>query len=324
MRLDSPAKAMMGHHHITIGVGDPQTDFDFHTKVLGLKCVKKTLFYDGALPVYHIYYGNEDGEEGTLLTTFPVRHIGVKATEGSGQVSYVSLSVPEDSLGYWKDRLESFDHEVTENERFGEKYLDFRSPHNIRLSMVGIKEDDRKPYSNGPVPAENMIRGTHSIGVSTREMEFMDEFMQVAWGCNKEAEDKNQVRYSMGGGGTGTYTDFEIEPDRKAGSWIVGEGAIHHMAYNCPDHETQDKIKFFVEGLGYTDFSEVKDRGYFDSIYVRTPSGALFEATVSHDPAFLCDEPKESLGAAVMMSPQIEANKDEVMKLIGDIKDDRI
>lgn len=321
MSADVPAKDLIGHHHITIGVGDPQEDFDFHTKVLGMKCVKKTLFYDGATPVYHIYYGNDEGLEGTLLTTFPVRHIGVKATEGSGQVSYLSLSVPPDALPYWKDRLESFDFDVTENERFGEKYLDFRSPHNIRISIVGVENDDRVPYSSGPVPAENMIRGMHSAGVSTRDMEFMDEFMQIAWGCNKEGEDKNQVRYSMGEGGSGTYTDFEIEPDRKSGSWIVGEGAIHHMAYHCPDHETQDRIKFFVEGLGYTDFSDVKDRGYFDSIYVRTPSGALFEAAVSHQPSFTCDEPRESLGSAVMMSPQIEAKKDEVMKIIGDIKD---
>ena len=38
---------------------------------------------------------------------------------------------------------------------------------------------------------------------------------------------------------------------------------------------------------------------------------------MSHDPAFLCDEPYESLGTQVMMSPQIEANKEEVLKIIG-------
>lgn len=317
MTTNVPAQALKGHHHITIGVGKPQEDFDFHTKVLGLKCVKRTLFYDGAMPIYHFYYGNDMGEESTLLTTFPVAHTGVKARQGVGQVSYVSLSVPESSLPYWKNRLEEHDLSVTETERFGEKHLDFRSPHDIRLSMVGIADDTREPRHDGPVPAENMIRGTHSYGISTRDMDFMDEFMEVAWGCRKEADDTNLVRYAMGEGGTGTYTDFEIEPDRKSGSWIVGEGAIHHVAYNCPTHEAQNRIKFFVEGMGYTDFSDVKDRGYFDSIYVRTPSGALFEAAVSHDPAFLCNEPYESLGTKVMMSPQIEANQEEVMKIIG-------
>ena len=319
MSTDVPATALKGHHHITIGVGDPQEDFDFHTKVLGLKCVKRTLFYDGAMPIYHFYYGNDMGEESTLLTTFPVAHTGVKAQQGAGQCSYVSLSVPESALGYWRDRLEAHALKVTETERFGEKHLDFRSPHNIRLSLVGVDDDTRSPRHHGPVPAENMIRGTHSYGISTRDMDFMAEFMEVAWGCRKEADERGHVRYAMGDGGTGTYTDFEIEPDRKSGSWIVGEGAIHHVAYNCPTHDVQNKIKFFVEGMGYTDFSDVKDRGYFDSIYVRTPSGALFEAAVSHDPAFLCNEPYETLGTQVMMSPQIEANKDEVMKIIGEV-----
>lgn len=313
----SPSIALMKHHHITIGVMDPQEDFDWHTKVLGLKCVKRTLFYDGAMPVYHFYYGNDMGEESTLLTTFPLAHTGVKAVEGVGQVRHVDLSVPVSSLDYWKNRLESFDVEVTEVEYFGEKRLEFRSPHNIRHAMVGIADDDRKPHSSGPVPAENMIRGTHSAGVSTWSMDMMEEFMEVAWGCRKVATDGNRQRYEMGAGGTGTYTDFIVEPNLKQGSWYVGQGAIHHMAYHCPDHDRQNQIKFFVEGLGYTDFSEVKDRGYFDSIYVRTPSGALFEATVSHEKGFLENEPYESMGTKVMMSPQIEANKKEVMKIIG-------
>lgn len=316
----SPSTALMRHHHVTIGVMDPQEDFDWHTKVLGLKCCKRTLFYDGAMPVYHFYYGNDMGEESTLLTTFPLAHTGVKAVEGVGQVRHVDLSVPVSSLDYWKNRLESFDVEVTEVEYFGEKRLEFRSPHNIRHAMVGIADDDRKPHSSGPVPAENMIRGTHSAGVSTWSMDMMEEFMEVAWGCRKVATDGNRQRYEMGAGGTGTYTDFIVEPNLKQGSWYVGQGAIHHMAYHCPDHDRQNQIKFFVEGLGYTDFSDVKDRGYFDSIYVRTPSGALFEAAVSHEKGFLENEPYESMGTKVMMSPQIEANKEEVLKIIGTVE----
>lgn len=321
MSNENPCQALTGHHHITIGVGDAQEDFDFHTKILGLKIVKRTLFYDGATPVYHFYYGNDHGEESTLVTTFPMAHTGVKATEGSGQCSYVSLSVPTDSMGYWKNRLESFDIEVAENERFGEQCLDFRSQHNIRYVLAGIDGDTREPRHNGPVPSEHMIRGTHASGVSTRDMEFMAEFLEVAWGSRLVNQDGNLIRYEMGAGGTGTYMDFEVQPDRKSGSWIVGEGAIHHMAFNCPTHDMQNQIKFFVEGLGYTDFSDVKDRGYFDSIYIRTPSGALFEAAVSHNPSFLCNEPYETLGAKLMMSPQVEQNKDEALDILGRLRD---
>ena len=316
----SPSTALVGHHHITIGVGNPQEDFDFHTKVLGLKCCKRTLFYDGSIPIYHLYYGNDLGEESTLLTTFPLEHVGVNGVEGVGQCSNVTLSIPKSALEYWKNRLENHGFDVTEKEYFGETHLEFRSPHNIRLAMVGIDDDDRKPHSHGPVPPELMIRGTHSAGVSTRDMEFMGQFMEVAWGSRKVGEDGNMVRYEMGKGGSGTYTDFAIEPDKRSGSWHVGKGAIHHHAFNVPSSEQQKKIKFFIEGLGYTDCSEPKDRGYFDSIYVRTPSGALFEACCSHNPSFQCDEPYETMGTKLMMSPQVEESLEETLAIIGQIE----
>lgn len=315
----SPSVALKGHHHTTIGVRDPQEDFDFHTKVLGLKCVKRTLFYDGAIPVYHFYYGNDVGEESTLLTTFPLKHVGVEAVEGVGQCSNISLSIPISAISYWEKRLKDHGLDYTENEYFGETHLEFRSPHGIKLSMVGIAYDDRKPRTGGPVPPEMMIRGTHTYGVSTRDMDFMAEFMQVGWGSREVENDGNVVRYEMGKGGTGTYVDFFVEPTRNSGSWYVGQGAIHHHAFNCPTREAQDQIKFFIEGLGYTDCSEPKDRGYFDSVYVRTPSGALFEACCSHDPSFLCNEPYESLGTKLLMSPQVEENYEETMAIIGKV-----
>jgi len=316
----SPSGVMTGHHHITIGVGNPQEDFDFHTKVLGLKCVKRTLFYDGETPVYHFYYGNDRGDESTLLTTFPLEHTGVMAKEGVGQCSNVTVSIPSSGLKYWRERLESHGFDVTEREIFGERHLDFRTPHNIRMSMVGVEDDDRKPHTQGPVPAEMMIRGTHAAGVSTRDMDFMAEFMEVAWGSRKVGQDGNIVRYEMGAGGTGTYTDFMVDPDGKTGSWYVGNGAIHHHAFNVGTREDQDRIKFFIEGLGYTDVSEPKDRGYFDSIYVRTPSGALFEACCSHDEGFLCNEPYETLGTNLMMSPQMEKDKEQILAIIGKVE----
>ena len=316
-----PGRKLDGHHHITMATLDPQEDFDFHTKVLGLKCVKRTLFYDGATPVYHLYYGNDQGEESTLLTTFPVAHVGVMGKPGTGQVNSVSLSVPADALDYWRKRLAAHGFDVAETERFGERHLDFVSPHGINLAIVGVDGDQRAPRSDGPVPADMMIRGTHAAGVLTRDLEFMEEFLQIAWGSDRVADDGNLIRYRTGKDASGAYTDFRVEPDTKPGSWALGAGIIHHMAYKVEKPQHQQDIKFFTEGLGFTDVSDVKDRGYFDSIYVRTPSGALFEACCSHSPSFLCDEPLESLGTTLMMSPQVEASKDEVLKIIGEISD---
>lgn len=317
----TPGVHITRHHHITIATGGAQEDYDFHTKVLGLKSVKKTLFYDGKKPIYHLYYGNDNGDVSSLITTFPMRHTGVKGTPGSGQISYVALSVPVGAIDYWNARLAEHGIEALETERFGERYLDFKHPSGVNYTIVEIDNDPRAPRTAGPVPAEVMIRGTHSIGVSLRDMDMMDEFMQTGWGGTRIDDDRNLVRYQLGQGGTGAIVDFVVEPTRKPGSWIVGEGTVHHMAFEVPDHKCQNELRSFLEGIGYTDISEVKDRGYFDSIYVRTPSGALFEATVSHDPAFTCDETWENLGTDVIVSPQFEKNKDEPISQIGYLKD---
>jgi glyoxalase family protein len=318
--MSMPGDAITRHHHITIATGDAQECYDFHTKVLGFKSVKKTAFYDGPVPIYHLYYGNDLGEESSLLTTFPVAHTGVKGRKGSGQVGYVALSIPPDALGYWRDRLESHGFAVQDTERFGERYLDFQHPSGVDYALVAVAGDQRTPHTKGPVPAELMIRGTHSIGVSTRDAELMEEFMQIGWGGRRTADDRNMIRYELGAGGTGALIDFHVEPARKPGTWIVGEGTVHHMAFQIGSHAEQDALKFHLEGIGYTDVSDVKDRGYFDSIYVRTPSGALFEATVSHPDGFMCDEPADKLGLEVMIAPQLKCSREEMMAQLGYLK----
>src|SRR6201986_2519765 len=93
------------HHHLTLSVGTAQEDYDFHTKVLGLKNVKKTALYDGDEPIYHLYYGNDHGEESTLITCFPMRQSGRKGRKGSGQIKALALSVPVSSLEFWTTHL---------------------------------------------------------------------------------------------------------------------------------------------------------------------------------------------------------------------------
>lgn len=59
-----------GIHHITAFARDPQANVDFYAGVLGLRLVKKTINFD-APEVYHLYFGNEAGGPGTIITFFP-------------------------------------------------------------------------------------------------------------------------------------------------------------------------------------------------------------------------------------------------------------
>ena len=311
---------ILRHHHITLNVGGAQEDYDFHTKVLGLKSVKKTGLYDGNDPIYHLYYGNDIGEESTLVTCFPMRQSGRMGRPGSGQIKTLALSVPVSSLAFWAKHLESHGFKPEFQERFGEKLLHFAHPCGICYELVGIADDDRKPYSNGVVPSGFGIRGTHGITVSVRELENSSEFMHYGWNGTKTHTDGLFTRYEVGNGGSGAIIDYQVESNLPQGSWAYGEGTVHHCAFEVADLDVQRSVKLHLEGLGYTDVSDRKDRGYFDSVYVRTPSGALFEATVSKPAGFTVDEPYESLGSSIQVPPQLGARAQEIVAYLEPLK----
>ncbi len=307
------------HHHITLSVGGAQDDYDFHTKVLGLKSVKKTALYDGDEPIHHLYYGNDIGDVSTLITCFPMRQSGRKARKGSGQISTLALSVPKSSLGFWEKHLTEHGYKPTRSERFGESVLSFDHPAGIGYQLVGIADDDRLPYTNGVIPAEFGIRGTHGITVAIRDSENTDEFMQYGWNGKNRRTDGRLIRYEVGKGGSGTIIDFEVDRDLAQGSWAYGEGVVHHCAFEVNDLAIQGAVKFHLEGLGYTDVSDVKDRGYFDSVYVRTPGGALFEATVSKPQGFLVDESYEEMGKSFQVPPVFADRKEQILNYLEPI-----
>jgi len=308
------------HHHITLCTGGAQEDYDFHTKVLSLKSVKKTALYDGSYPIYHLYYGNDTGQESTLVTAFPMRQSGRKGRKGTGQISALSLSVPVSALGFWRERLHTHGFQVGDSERFGEKVLQFQHPCGIDYELVGIADDDRKPWSNGQVPSELAIRGTHGITVSAAEMESSEEFMNLAWNGKRTATDGRYVRYVFGDGGSGRIVDFKHEPSLPRATWTFGEGVVHHCAFQVASYEVQDNVKANLEALGFTDTSERKDRGYFESIYVRTPSGAMFEATVSKPEGMMIDETYQNLGKSFQVPPVFAERRQEIMEFLEPLK----
>jgi len=311
-------KSLTGLHHITLCVGDVQEDYDFHTKVLGLRSVKKTLLYDGKTPIYHLYYGNADGEVGSIVTSFPMRHTGIKGKKGTNQIRTLMMAVPFNSLGYWSGRLKQHGIEVTESEKFGEKRLTFDNPAGIAYSLVEAEGNGRRAWEGEDVSAENGIYGTHGIEVNVRDMDMMTEFVGAAWSCDAASDEGGTKRFHMGQmSDRGTIVDIVKDADSPQGSWTFGEGIIHHCAFEIESLESQIEYKAFVEGMGYTDFSDVKDRGYFDSIYVRTPGGALFEATVTKPKAWAVDEEPDHIGEDIMVSPQFSSQKNEIIAEIG-------
>ena len=99
-----------GTHHLTFCVGGAQEDYDFHVRTLGLKSVKKTVLFDGEIPIYHLYYANRVGDASTILTAFPYRQAGWMGKRGTNQAKSINVAVPAESIGYWADRLSKARH----------------------------------------------------------------------------------------------------------------------------------------------------------------------------------------------------------------------
>src|SRR3712207_188106 len=93
-----------GLHHITAITGDAPRNVDFYARLLGLRLVKKTVNFD-APDVYHLYYGDEAGHPGSIMTFFEFPG-AQRGRAGAGMVHTVQWRVAsQDALGFWEDRL---------------------------------------------------------------------------------------------------------------------------------------------------------------------------------------------------------------------------
>ena len=162
---------IVGLHHVTAIAGEPQANVDFYMDVLGLRLVKRTVNFD-APDTYHLYYGDEVGDPGTILTFFPWPG-APKGRRGTGQVTVTSFAIPVQSIGYWTDRLTQRGVK-TESivRRFDEDVLTLYDPDGLRLELVAhATAPTNRPWSDGPVPVLHAIRGFHGsrrIGASSR------------------------------------------------------------------------------------------------------------------------------------------------------------
>jgi glyoxalase family protein len=314
---------IVGNHHITLSTGGAQEDWDFHTQALGLRPVKKTMLYDGAEPVYHLYYANADIDPGSILTSFPMRQQGKMGRRGSNQVKEVGFSIDDGSIDYWANRLDELGFATEHTEVLGTRRLRFAHPCGIPYTLVGTSGDDRRGYGEGGVPSEHGIKGAYAPVISVIDPDEMVMYLETGLEATKVDEDGSHQAFELADG-FGARVELVHEPELRPGTWHFAEGTPHHWAWNVVDEENQMGLKGFIEGLGYTDVTEQKDRGYFLSCYNRTPGGALFEyAFTPADRGFLIDEPEDQLGTTVQIPPPFAHLAKEMLDYLEPIEDHR-
>src|ERR687893_1682324 len=96
---------LAGLHHITMITGDAQRNVAFYADLLGLRFVKKTVNFD-APEAYHLYYGDEQGSPGSIMTFFEFPG-AAPGRAGAGMIHTVAWRVgAAAALDFWADRLE--------------------------------------------------------------------------------------------------------------------------------------------------------------------------------------------------------------------------
>jgi glyoxalase family protein len=309
-------KPIAGIHHVTAIASDPQRNVDFYTEVLGLRLVKRTVNFDDP-GAYHLYFGDETGSPGSILTFF-AWPMGGHGHPGVGQVEVTSFSVPEISISYWEQRLLSAGIPVERSgKRFDEEILILADPDGLKLELVAHSVPDAaaQPWKDASVPVEHAIRGFYSVTLCEQGYEATARVLETM-GFRKTGEQGNRFRFDVGEGGAGARVDVLCASE--AGYGRIAVGTVHHVAWRVADDGSQLSWRktLVSEHLNVT---PVIDRCYFHSIYFREPGGVLFELATD-PPGFTTDEPVDKLGEALKLPPWLEPNRKQIERVLPPIQ----
>jgi glyoxalase family protein len=307
-----------GLHHITLCAAGAQEDVDFCTQVLGQRLIKQTVLFDGRYAHYHLYYANANAEVGSVLTTFPYKRVPGRV--GSGQISSTAYTAPKGTISFWKEHLDR--HNVEHSgilERFGQLFIRFKHPSGLLLEVIEDPADKRKGWTTGEISSDVSLGGFHGPVLSVREIPEQERFFIEALGFRKTGAEGPYHRFEVAEGGAARTIVLLHEPDRAAGSWGFGAGTAHHLALDIGTDEALAEQKNLYEELGYTDCSEIKDRNYFHSIYVRSPAGILTECAATAEGGFARDESWDQLGMNLLLPPWFEHEREKIVAMLEPI-----
>jgi glyoxalase family protein len=306
---------LTGFHHLTAVTADAAGNYDFYTRILGLRLVKKTVNQDD-VSAYHLFYADGLASPGTDITFFdwPVG----RERRGTHSIVRTGLRVAdENALSWWREHLLA--HRVTCGdviERDGRAVLDLEDFEGQRLALVADGSGEAHPWVRSSVPAERQIRGLGPITMSVPQLKPTDLVLTQVMGMRHVREYGAATTtaaarvhvYQMGGEGAAAELHVLVEPgQRRAGS---GAGGVHHVAFRTPNVGEYETWAERLQAMGVPSSGPV-DRFYFRSLYFREPNGILFEIATD-GPGFDADEPMEQLGERLALPPFLEPHRGRI------------
>ena len=299
---------MAGIHHVTAISGKAARNLDFYTKTMGLRFVKKTVNFDDP-GTYHLYYGDEVGHPGTILTFFPWEDTA-PGRAGTGLAQQTAFRVPMNSIGFWTHRLlaKGVAYEPLEK-RFDEPVLSFKDPDGLSLALVGVSDvEGEGGWTDGAIPTEHAICGFHGVTLMIGDSTGTAAILSDVLGFNEVGREGPYLRFRAAQG-VGGVVDIRAAKEFLAGQ--MGRGSVHHVAFRAVDDAGQAAMaRRVVENHGLHHTPQL-DRQYFRSVYFREPGGVLFEIATDA-PGFAVDESVASLGKELKLPPFLEPRRKEI------------
>jgi glyoxalase family protein len=308
---------ILGLHHITAIAGDAQRNYNFYTKVLGQRLVKKTVNFDDP-GTYHFYFGDEAGTPGTILTFFPWEGIGQGYT-GTGMATNIGYAVPASSLEFWVDRFKQFDvKQEKQDERFGEQFISFQDPDGLKLDLVvpaGI--DNRKGWHTNDVNEAVAMKGFHNITLTLKNVTPTASILTDIFGYRLLKQEGNRYRFITDAIENASIVDIIEAPDLPAGKNAAGTN--HHVAFRVKNEDVLMEFREKIAGKGLGITGKI-DRDYFFSLYFREPGGVLFELATDN-PGFTKDELLRDLGTSLKLPKQYEPARNQIEEALPTLID---
>jgi len=281
-----------GLHHVTMITGDARAIVTFYADTLGLRLVKKTVNFDSP-EAYHLYFGDETGAPGSILTWFEFSG-APRGRAGLGMIHTLRLGVaaPE-ALDFWTARLRAHG---TPAQRDGDA-LRFEDPDGLRLELI-VADDGNPPLraAHPEIPAQHAITGVEGARAYSAYAKVPEGLLTDVLGFTH----LDDGEYRLDGEERHVHWAYDPAP---ALPGQQGAGTVHHIAWASQDADHLAWHGRLREAGGHV--TEVRDRDYFRSIYFREPRAVLFEiATLS--PGFAVDEDPAHLGEALRLPRQHE------------------
>ncbi len=310
---------LLGIHHVSILTGKAEKNYEFYTKILGMRLVKKTVNQDNT-ESYHLFYADAEGNPGTEVTFFDIPQLG-QTYRGTSDISTVSLRVRNsDSLLFWKERFKQYRVEHDDiQKRANRETLAFRDFEGTSLILVADNGEKGVragvPWERGDIPLEHAIIGlgpvTLTVAIAEPTIGVLTEVMGfrfVGSYPSLEGDYPDISVYATGEGGSGAEVHIETRPELPRAR--LGRGGVHHVAFRVPNEEEYDQWAERLKESRLPNSGKV-ERYYFKALYFREPNGILFELSTD-TPGFATDEPMETLGEKLALPPFLEPKRKEI------------